>query len=326
MQGDYFLYEFVTGGGLYAWREPPGGPLLAEGLAMLRAVCEDFQRANCRPRLLWDARLPIPPPAGADVARIETAQQERREFLRHSREAAAALVIAPELQGALLERCRWVEEAGGRLLSPDSRFVELAADKWKTLMLWRQDAPRPGGLCGPQPPPPAAYPLIVKPRDGAGSHEVLRVDSPRQWPTFGEERMWEPFYPGEAVSAAVLCSRRKRIALPACRQHLETGGFQYLGGETPLPLERDRRARAAALAALRNFPPTQGYVGVDLVLGENPDGSEDVAIEVNPRLTTSYIGLRQALEGNFSQAMMQAAEDRLQPLDFHPRRIAFQAT
>jgi predicted ATP-grasp superfamily ATP-dependent carboligase len=48
----------------------------------------------------------------------------------------------------------------------------------------------------------------------------------------------------------------------------------------------------------------QGYVGVDLVLGAAEDASGDHAIEINPRLTTSYIGLRRLSRNNLARAWL----------------------
>jgi predicted ATP-grasp superfamily ATP-dependent carboligase len=46
----------------------------------------------------------------------------------------------------------------------------------------------------------------------------------------------------------------------------------------------------------------RGYVGVDLLLTQN----EALLIEINPRLTTSYIGVRQVIDLNLAQAMWDA--------------------
>jgi predicted ATP-grasp superfamily ATP-dependent carboligase len=42
------------------------------------------------------------------------------------------------------------------------------------------------------------------------------------------------------------------------------------------------------------MPGLAGYVGVDLIVGENAI----TVLEVNPRLTTSYAGLRRAIGAN----------------------------
>ena len=68
-----------------------------------------------------------------------------------------------------------------------------------------------------------------------------------------------------------------------------------------------------------------GYVGVDLVLGDNADGNGDRVIEINPRLTTSYVGLRAAAQANLAAAMLAAAEDRRPDMRFSPKSLQFDA-
>ena len=55
------------------------------------------------------------------------------------------------------------------------------------------------------------------------------------------------------------------------------------------------------------MPPARGYVGVDLVLGDDESGAGDAVIEINPRLTTSYVGLRKLVRENLAAAMLAAA-------------------
>ena len=79
--------------------------------------------------------------------------------------------------------------------------------------------------------------------------------------------------------------------------------FFYCGGRTPLDHPLAKQAVDAALRTCRALPGLRGYVGVDLVLTE----SEAVVIEVNPRLTTAYLGVRSAIEGNAGAAGNVAA-------------------
>jgi hypothetical protein len=73
------------------------------------------------------------------------------------------------------------------------------------------------------------------------------------------------------------------------------------------------------------MPPATGYVGVDLVLGRDPHGGEDAVIEINPRLTTSYVGLRAATEGNLAEAMYQQSRGKDAAISFDPRPLEFDA-
>jgi predicted ATP-grasp superfamily ATP-dependent carboligase len=118
----------------------------------------------------------------------------------------------------------------------------------------------------------------------------------------------EEYRPGRAASVAFICGACARQALPSCWQHQSTDGrFTYRGGSLIREAVLAGRATSLAMRAIESLPPALGYVGVDLVLGDAPDGSDDVAIEVNPRLTTSYVGLRAVIKQNLAQAMLVAA-------------------
>jgi predicted ATP-grasp superfamily ATP-dependent carboligase len=91
----------------------------------------------------------------------------------------------------------------------------------------------------------------------------------------------------------------------------------------PLAAPLAARARQLALAAVEAMPPTIGYVGIDLVLGADADGSQDYILEVNPRLTTSYVGLRVACRQNLAAAMLDIAAQRTATLSFGDEPLEF---
>ena len=113
------------------------------------------------------------------------------------------------------------------------------------------------------------------------------------------------------------------MPLEPCAQTLsEDGHFHYLGGWTPLPEPLATRARSLALQTGNLLPPTVGYVGIDLILG--PDGPEsDFVLELNPRLTTSYLGLRQLARTKLAEAMLAAATGQPVHLSFGRQHIQF---
>ena len=124
----------------------------------------------------------------------------------------------------------------------------------------------------------------------------------------------------------VLCGPAGNHALPACQQLLSTdGAFAYLGGRLPLPPPLDGRARKLAQAAIEALPQPRGYLGVDLILGEADDGSGDYVIEINPRLTTSYVGLRALARTNLAAAMLAVAAGQSPNLCFGDEQVEFTA-
>jgi len=115
------------------------------------------------------------------------------------------------------------------------------------------------------------------------------------------------------------------IPLVPCAQKVsQDGRFRYLGGWTPLPEPFRSRATRLAKRVANCLPATQGYLGVDMVLGHQ-ESDADVAIEVNPRLTSSYLGLRRLVQGNLAEAMLRVAEGREVELRFSNERIEFGA-
>jgi predicted ATP-grasp superfamily ATP-dependent carboligase len=312
------IHEFVTGGGwLSVERDAPSGSLLAEGQAMLSAVASDFAALrNVHVDALRDARLPALSIPGVHVHQIDSATAELRVLGELAAAADAALLIAPEFDGHLLSRVKLVEDARGRLLSPGSALVEIAADKHATAEhLTAREVPAPRGVAiaaGERLPDDFIYPAVLKPRHGAGSLGVRRIESADAVPVTEPSRL-EAFCPGVAASVACLCGPGGIFALEPCLQHLAGDGQQpyaYRGGSLPLDACLAERARTLAVRAVRTLPEPHGYLGVDLVLGPDPAGGEDFVVEINPRLTTSYVGLRGFSRVNLAGQMVAVAEGR----------------
>lgn len=288
---------------------------------------------------LDDSRLSEPVSPATVRQRVSGPIEERARFLDCASSADWTIVIAPEFHGLLATRAGWVVEASGKLLGPSPEFIALAANKHRSAaVLAAAGVPVPPGwpladLLGDSTAATrrrlaVRFPAVLKPADGCGSESICRVDSWDEIATFApqvRDPRLETFEPGMAASIAVLSRAGTGCRpLPACRQRLSNDGrFQYLGGETPLPAPFAVRAERLAHAACRAFPPTIGYWGLDLVLGDSP-GEGDYVIEVNPRLTTSYLGLRKlAGDGNLVAAMIRLAAGEEDELSFHTQPVQF---
>ncbi|MEX2175690.1 MAG: ATP-grasp domain-containing protein [Pirellulaceae bacterium] len=331
-----FVYEFVTGGGmLTAGSERPAGSLLAEGRAMAAASTADLCRIpGVRVVTTRDERLPPFHPPECQVRLLGEKDQPRKIVAELAAASDWSLLIAPETNGQLHALTSLVADAGGRLLSPAAAVVELASDKQRTIeYLTAHGVPCPAGrILGDHIPPPSElFPAVIKPNDGCGSRGVRKLATPAAMvPWLVENSLAGParierFVPGLAASVAVLCGQTQRIPLPACQQLLSADDrFTYLGGQLPLAARLNRRAQRLALAAIETLPDPVGYLGVDLVLGEATDGSQDYAIEINPRLTTSYVALRALCRTNLAEAMLAVAQGEPPALSW--RKLALQFT
>jgi predicted ATP-grasp superfamily ATP-dependent carboligase len=102
--------------------------------------------------------------------------------------------------------------------------------------------------------------------------------------------------------------------------------LRYLGGALPMPAPLAKRAMRLATDAVRTLDAPLGYLGVDLVLGDDSTGAGDVVIEINPRLTTSYVGLRALAKTNLAAALVDVARGDPVELCWKERSIQFDAT
>jgi tyramine---L-glutamate ligase len=333
-----FVYEFVTGGGAY---ESPGAggrldSLAAEALAMLHAAATDFcELAGVSIDVMRDPRLSHVDLGSAIVHEVTSASHAEATFCRLVRTADWTLLIAPEFNGCLLSRARTVEQLGGRLVGPGPALIALATDKQATadhLASYGIKVP-PGIVLTGRQTLPRDFPLpaVLKPRDGCGSQGMQLVE---QIPvgdmqiSGGISESWrlETFCPGTSVSVACLCGPGGISPLPPCLQLLSADGrFTYRGGALPIDPNLANRATRRAVAAVSTLPESAGYLGVDLVLGDDPLGRDDVVIEINPRLTTSYIGYRALSWKNLAGVMIDAGSGRDVELAWREGSVEFDA-
>ncbi len=304
---------------------------------MLASVAADFAGlSGVEVHTLLNSRWPEFAPADCIVHEVRTTADELIALGKQASAADWTLLIAPELDDLLLSRCRLAERTGGRLLGPGSALVQLASDKHATAEYLRQ-----GGIAVPAGRAIAAdeklpvdfdYPAVLKPRYGAGSIDICMIDSPEAADVAecgagrrirGPSRL-ETYVSGLAVSVAILCGPAGRVALPPCGQRLSVDGrFTYVGGSLPLDEPLAHRATKLASRAVAALVRPYGYIGVDMILGHAMDGSRDVVVEINPRVTTSYVGLRAACRQNLAGAMLDMAEGRNPQLAFDPAPLAF---
>ncbi len=293
-----FIYEDTCGGGC---EDPLAAQLQREGMGMLRALAADFAAiegleafTTLDERINFE-ELPI------ESVPVASPEEFASRFKLLATECDLTLVVAPELAGRLTSLSRQVLALGGKLHGGDLELIETACDK---LRLYRHldgaGIPAlPARLVEPGRESPMA--VVQKPRVGAGSLGISTL-APGVPEREGEEELIvTPLLKGEAVSVLCIAGGGSILPLEPCRQRLsEDGAFRYLGGSVPLgEAELSERARALALAAVGSFPGPEGFIGVDLLLGETE--KDDRVIEINPRPTTSYCALRRRSPVNLAR-------------------------
>lgn len=332
------VYEFASGGGL-AGRNVPAS-LAREGSAMRAALVADLHAIGCHEIVTTaDARVRHDLPRGVDVVALPSGDRARETALdRLIGSSDAVWLVAPETDRCLERLAARVERQGRTLLGSSADAIRRASDKTclpHLLAPLGVRHPETHALARDENPARIAdridYPLVVKPARGAGSHglRLVRrardlapaVDVARQSTDSGRILL-QQYVRGAAASVSLLADGRRAVALTLNAQAIGSSPpFSYRGGETPFDHPLASRAIAAALDTCRALPGLRGFVGVDLVLTE----SDVVAIEVNPRLTTAYLGVRAALEENVAALALAACAGDLPSAPRARRRVRFTA-
>lgn len=306
-----FAFEYMSGGGLAG--QPMIAGLAEEGDMMLRALVHDLMRVpGVEVSIARDARLGDP---GLPVTThmVWSTADLTRCWARCLKDAEWVWPIAPETDGILESLSGAVLDAGCGLLNSRPEAVRVAASKVDTasclkakglsvIETWRADA----------------LPLldgggwVLKPERGVGCQEArLFRDGATLAAAIADKGenagAWavQPFTPGEAASLSLLVGDGEVLLLGCNRQRvaLADDGFVLLGCVVNA-LDGDRGPyEAMARGVVAAIPGLWGYVGVDLMITDKGP----MILEVNPRLTTSYVGLSRSLEANVAQMVLSLA-------------------
>jgi predicted ATP-grasp superfamily ATP-dependent carboligase len=306
-----FVCEFVTGGGLAGRPLPPG--LHREGDMMLRALVKDLaELPGLEVAVTRDRRLPAPD-RRCVVTWIEAEDDPWTLWQAAIESADAVWPVAPETDGLLARLSDLVAASERSLLGCRPDAVRLTTSKRRTAehLAARGVAvvptfALPVALADGLPAADAGW--VVKPDDGAGAEDTLLFHDAVALGSWAEAApdvgrfVIQPYLAGRPTSLSLLCGDGRAAVLSCNVQdvRLDDDRFRYCGGV--VGGAEDSRAVYAPVAAAvaAAIPGLWGYVGVDLV----DTAGGPVVLEINPRLTTSYAGLRQALGINPAALVM----------------------
>lgn len=307
-----FVYEFATGGG-FAGQTLPSS-LAREGDLMLQALVSDLVECpGVEVLVSRDARLP---PLRESVATYWVDSQAALSDAWDACLDAADAVwpIAPETDGILERVCRSVSSANRILLNTGATAVAISASKYATatqlrargvpaIATWKMD--RLPALDGDT--------WVLKPDRGEGCGNTCLVRSLEQLPYGNPDWVLQPYVSGQAASLSLLAHDGLVRVLGRNRQRvvLIDDRFSLLGCVVNGLDADDEMIEVLARAVMAALPGLRGYVGVDFIMtAQGP-----LVLEVNPRLTLSYVSLSRSLSCNVAALVLnQLAQP--EPLPF----------
>jgi len=299
---NFFVSEYLCGG---AWPESELPASLArEGRAMLQAVVSDLAGLNNLPDhsievyTTWDRRAdacPFENVTHVHVIQVDDPQSEWITAIDLAERCDRTMVIAPEFDDILAARVEGLELTTANSANSTVEAIRLCADKLR-VDEWCQARSLPTIPTVLLSEPIPWEDIVIKRRDGAGSIDMRRVlkseiddisdQNPGQW-------IAQPYVSGKTFSVGCFFDCGKVTQRLFCFEQLLSGDgrFEYQGGRTLNDPQLEQLARRVIEQIA--IPGLHGYVGFDFIQPTN-DPDQILLVEINPRLTTSYVGYRVA--------------------------------
>jgi predicted ATP-grasp superfamily ATP-dependent carboligase len=280
--------EYAVGGG----REE-GASLLREGKAMLTTLRRSFERLG---------NEVIYPVAEADFeASVD----------KLSKKSDAGIVIAPD--DRLCELTELVESNTVNLGCP-SECVEICADKLRTTKILGDKGipvPRIVPEDGMREGEVQKKVYVKKPRYGCASENVFILNGKENHEAVffyddDQDYIVTEFIKGEDISSSVVVGGSSVLPLTINKQfvRMERERLRYEGGLVPYFVGREAEKEIMSISKrVVTMLHCKGYVGIDFVFGE--DGKAYV-VDVNPRPTTSVVGIAKVLNYELAELILRA--------------------
>ncbi len=336
------IIEYVSGGG-YA-NSKLSSSSLSEAYGMLRSLIFDCKAAGHNVTTLLDSRLKAfnPPNEADQIVSVSASSELYTKLKELSSLADAVYVIAPESDQVLEKLVETTESYGRTSLNCKIDAIKRVSNKMTTYETLKKK-----GITVPETflldihektqnirrlIKELGYPLVFKPLDGVSCGGLSLVKDENgiagAVKKVAQESMSKQFIAqklirGKAASVCVISTGNKAVAVTLNKQLVTLSSpdkeSRYYGGVVPFNHKLEKEALMAAEKTIEGIVGLKGYVGVDMILtNEGP-----VVMEINPRLTTSYIGLKRTVNFNPAQAIVNAVIRRKLPKNVQTRGYTF---
>ncbi|MFX0023365.1 MAG: ATP-grasp domain-containing protein [Candidatus Hermodarchaeota archaeon] len=326
-----FIFEFISGGGFINSVIP--NSLFCEGFGMLRSIIEDFSLLDFEIYTMIDSRISflsklIKADHLKEIKKDDNFMKIFKELVRMSQ---YVFIIAPEFSNILYRLTKIVKDYDRIILSTNLKAIEYGTSKIISYNIFKTNKIKT----------PKTYripykekcldiefilhkfnnfkkPIVIKPEDGVGAEDIHYFENETQILNFfrqfnlnlEEKRNYiiQEFISGRDLSLSLIGSPNlytNPLVLSINSQNIDIKNKEpeYLGGYTPLENYKQLLNQISHSINKLNDLNIEGYFGIDII------GNFDFSvafIEINPRLTTSYIGLRKILDFNCAELIFNS--------------------
>ncbi len=301
------VFEYICGGGMADQVLPDS--LAAEGRLMLQALIDQLKDlAAIQLLITLDKRCNLVVlPANADIIWID--EQSPKNYLSDLiAQADAVWPLAPESQGLLTDIAQQVLDQNKQLLLSSPTTVRLCSDKlatYQTLIAHKIACVETQLL---EQNSLNQYPIsVLKPIDGLGCEGSIVVDNPQQFEQLKADLthyIVQPYIAGQAVSLSCLFKQGQGWLLSCNQQQiqLKQQQFNLSACMVNVPNRYPEFYQNLIDKIAKALPELWGYIGIDLI--ETADQGP-LLLEINPRLTTSFVGIYPATGINVAEQVIQ---------------------
>lgn len=248
-------------------------------------------------------------------------QDFERAFIKCLKQADLVWIIAPECEDILLNLTRQSETANVPLIGVPSTIVDLAADKLKTsawLVSLNINTPTTMSIDDWQAQQPDIHPQqswFAKPIKGVGCEGIIALPDSQavsRWLVNQPQKTLNDYFlqaevqHSQAASFSMLCHDGRGILLSCNRLVVESTNGAIVLKQIIVNGLADHWSMFQALAdrIAAQLPDLRAYLGVDVMFDEQT--GEISVLELNPRLSSSYVGLAEATGQNIAQSLLDA--------------------
>lgn len=261
-----------------------------------------------------DTRLPAPE-LGSSFA-VDVASDVNNIWRQQMQQADDVWLIAPETDGVLYALTAQAKALGKTVIGAGLNAIALTASKRQTAQhLAQHHIPVVPCLAADDLPDDQKL-WVLKADDGVGCESILLgskneiLDAIEADEGDADNLIIQPHLKGRSASLSVCTVEGEYTVLSYNWQQVEqvSRGFCYAGGVLNGAIAHQGLLTGLVGDIQKAIPDLQGFWGVDVMIDEAQNTA--TVLEINPRLTTPYAYLRQAMQCNPVEMLMNSLKQK----------------